>query len=470
MTIDSSSWINIQTKVLDVIIPTREEVDRVETAARKIVDELSNTLSKEGIHEKVEIHGSVARGTWLAGERDFDIFIILGRTYTRKDLPRILDITKAHLGKGWVEAYAEHPYIIANIDDFRVEFVPCFQVDPLMGLKSATDRTPLHTEFVNNHLSDEGKNEVRLLKRFMKGTNVYGAEVKVGGFSGYLCELLVIAFGSFNGVLEAATGWSESYIVDIMGDSNVLDLRKRFSSSLIVPDPIDPSRNVGSPVSVKRFWEFSASARAFLKKPSYHFFYPKKIDVDTKELLKKIRIHEYDLVFLFVNDGDVEVPDILWGQLYKSERALVAALRDIGFNIIRSAVWSDEYSKHIFIIEVESASLPSFVKRMGPPVKLVEDSNRFLHTHKESESIIAGPWIEGNRWWIISKRQVSQAKSALEMFLKDNGRGIGVSRGITEKISHSYQILQGIEVDKIMSSHFTEFLDSFLTGRPAWLE
>jgi tRNA nucleotidyltransferase (CCA-adding enzyme) len=470
MTTDNSSWIKIQRKVLAVIIPKREEIERVEKAASKIVDELSSALSKEGIQANVEIHGSVARGTWLAGERDFDIFIILDNTYTRKDLPRILDITKAYLGKSWVEAYAEHPYLIADINDFRVEFVPCFHVDPLKGLISATDRTPLHTEFVINHLSDEGKNEVRLLKRFMKGTNVYGAEVKVGGFSGYLCELLIIAYSSFKGVLEAATRWSDSYIIDIKRDSEVLDLRKRFTSSLIVPDPIDPLRNVGSPVSVKKFWEFSAAARAFLKKPSFHFFYPKKIDVDTKELLKKISLHEYDLVFLVVKDGDVVVPDVLWGQLIKSEKALVAALEDIGFNIVRNAVWSDEFSKHIFILELKSASIPSFIKRMGPPVRLVEDSNRFLKTHKDSDSTIAGPWIEGNRWWIITQRQVSQATSALEMFLDDNGRGIGVSRGIAEKISQNYKILQGVEVEEVLASHFSEFLDSFLKGRPGWLE
>jgi tRNA nucleotidyltransferase (CCA-adding enzyme) len=470
MTLDISSLIKIQSRVIDVIIPKKDEVERVEKAACKIVEELSKTLSKEGIQAKVEIHGSVARGTWLAGERDFDIFIILDNTYTRNDLPRILDITKAHLGKDWVEAYAEHPYLIADIDDFRVEFVPCFQVDPLKGLISATDRTPLHTEFVNNHLSEEGKNEVRLLKRFMKGTNVYGAEVKVGGFSGYLCELLVIAFSSFKGVLEAATQWSDSYIIDIRKESEILDLRKRFTSPLIVQDPIDPLRNVGSPVSVKKFWEFSAAARAFLKKPSFHFFYPKKIDVDIKTLLKKIRVHEYDLVFLIVKDGNIVVPDILWGQLYKSERALVAALGDLGFNIIRSSVWSDELSKHIFILELESASIPSFIKRKGPPVNLVEDSDRFLQTHKDSDRTIAGPWIEGNRWWIITQRQNSQAASAMEIILNDNGRGIGISKGITEKISQGYQILQGAEIEKIMSSHFSTFLDNFLTGRPGWLE
>ena len=32
----------------------------------------------------------------------------------------------------------------------------------------------------------------------MQGIGVYGAEIKVGGFSGYLCELLVMKYGGFH--------------------------------------------------------------------------------------------------------------------------------------------------------------------------------------------------------------------------------------------------------------------------------
>jgi tRNA nucleotidyltransferase (CCA-adding enzyme) len=45
--------------------------------------------------------------------------------------------------------------------------------------------------------------EVRLLKKFMKGTGVYGAEIKIGGFSGYLCELLILKYRSFAQTIEA---------------------------------------------------------------------------------------------------------------------------------------------------------------------------------------------------------------------------------------------------------------------------
>jgi tRNA nucleotidyltransferase (CCA-adding enzyme) len=336
-----SSWEEIRGRVLDAVVPRRGEVEAVEAFARRVVEELDAGLAEAGVRAVTEVHGSVARGTWIAGDKDFDVFIVLGEGYGRRDLPAVLDVVKGILGEGWVEAYAEHPYLLAEVDGFQVDFVPCFRVDPREGLVSATDRTPLHTGFVLDRLPVSARDDVRLLKRFMKGVGVYGAEVKVGGFSGYLCELLVIARGSFDGVLEAASGWRRGEVVDPVGDSDKDSLRKQFREPLIVPDPVDPGRNVASAVSETRFWEFSAAARAFLEGPRWEFFYPEERDADVDELLERVRGYGFDLVFLVVGDGDAEVPDVLWGQLYKSQRALVAALGEADFTVVRSGVWSD---------------------------------------------------------------------------------------------------------------------------------
>jgi tRNA nucleotidyltransferase (CCA-adding enzyme) len=328
----------------------------------------------------------------------------------------------------------------------------------------------LHTGFVVDRLSTEGRDEVRILKRFMKGVGVYGAEVRVGGFSGYLCELLVIALGSFEGVLKAAAGWRGGDIVDPVGGTDPEDLRKRFESPLIVPDPVDPMRNVASAVSETRFWEFSAAARAFLEGARWAFFYHEVVDVDVGGLLERVRGHGFELVFLIVGDGDAEVPDVLWGQLYKSERALVAALGEAGFAVVRSGVWSDEASSHVFVFELESVTLPVSVRRMGPPVRMLEGVRRFLEAHAGSDETIAGPWVEGDRWWVLTERGLREAGAALEAFLADGGRGIGVSRGIADRVTRGFSVLRGGEVGEIVTPSFASFLDGFLRGRPGWLE
>ncbi|MGD2141889.1 MAG: CCA tRNA nucleotidyltransferase [Candidatus Bathyarchaeota archaeon] len=465
-----SSWEEIRQRVLEKIVPGREEEDQVKGFCYKIEEELTERLRTAGYSASAEVHGSVARGTWIKGERDLDIFIALEDDHDRDDLPEVLEVVKNYVGEGWVEAYAEHPYISAELNGFRVEFVPCFKVDPKEGILSATDRTPLHTGFVNERLPVEKRIEVRLLKRFMKGLGVYGAEVRVRGFSGYLCELLVIALGSFEGVLEAATIWRLGEVVDPIGSADPKYLRKRFSEPLIVQDPVDPRRNVASAVSEENFWEFSAASEAFFREPKMVFFFPDEQKPNVAEVSRLIRSWALDLVFIEVRDGNVEVPDVLWGQLYRSERALAGALGEAGFEVVRSGVWSDETSRHVFIFEIMSALLPGLVRRKGPPVWMAEDGRRFLDAHLTSEGPVSGPWIEGDRWWALVKRRENDAVRVTVGLLENGGRGIGVSPGIADRIEEGYRVFLGSEVELILDRDLAGFLEGFLKGRPSWLE
>ena len=44
-------------------------------------------------------------------------------------------------------------------------------------MESAADRTQFHTEFMLENLSGPMKNNVRLLKQFLKNNGIYGAEI-----------------------------------------------------------------------------------------------------------------------------------------------------------------------------------------------------------------------------------------------------------------------------------------------------
>jgi tRNA nucleotidyltransferase (CCA-adding enzyme) len=464
------AWEALRGSILAEIVPDAGERERVGDFCLRMERELTEWVRGAGFRAAAEVHGSVARGTWLAGEGDFDVFIVLDEGYGREVLPDVLEAVKGYVGEGWVEAYAEHPYVIAEVDGFGVEFVPCFRVDPREGLVSATDRTPLHTEFVGGRLTPEMRDEVRLLKRFMKGVGVYGAEVRVGGFSGYLCELLVIHLGSFEGVLERAAVWGRREVLDLLGGSDPEVLRKRFGEALIVPDPVDPGRNVASAVSETSFWTLTAAAQAFLEKPRRVFFFPDDAPVEVPRLLEGIRDRDSGLLFVVVEDGDVEVPDVLWGQLYKSGRAISGFLDKSGFRVMRSTVWSDEECRHVFVFELEEAVLPGVVRRMGPPVGMEESGRRFVEAHLGAEDTVSGPWIEGRRWWVEVRRQEPEARRLLESALGDGGREIGVSRGIGERMRRGLGVLLGDEIEEYLDAEFAVFLDGFLRGRPGWLD
>ena len=456
--------------MLALITPSEAEEETLRALRGRLERDLTLRLRGEGLGAVAEVHGSAARGTWIAGDRDIDLFVVLDGGYGREVLSGVLDVVKAYVGEGWVEAYAEHPYVKAVVGGYDVDFVPCFRVDPGRGLKSATDRTPLHTTYVLGHLGEGVHDEVRLLKRFMKGVGVYGADLRVEGFSGYLCELLVILFGSFEGVLREAAGWGDGAIYVLEGAPDVGALRRRFPEPLVVVDPVDAKRNVASAVSETSFWTFVGASRDFLEGPTMRFFYPPDEPVNVEGLLKGIEGQGSDLLFVAVEDDAVEVPDVLWGQLRRTERAVVGYLEKAGFDVFRSATWSDESTRHVLVLELASAVIPGVVRRRGPPVALAEDGGRFVDAHRGAGDTVSGPWISGEHWWVAKRRGETDAVPLLEAMLGDGGAGVGVSRGLREKMVRSGRVLLNGEVEVLLEGGFGIFLARFLRGRPVWID
>ncbi len=469
MPIDAS-WTRLRGEVLQTLVPGEAEEGALGELRGRLERELTRRLEEAGLRALAEVHGSAARGTWIAGDRDIDLFIVLDGSYGRDILPGVLDVVKGYVGEGWVEAYAEHPYIKAVVDGYDVDFVPCFRVDPGRGLTSATDRTPLHTAYVLEHLEEGARDEVRLLKRFMKGVGVYGADLKVGGFSGYLCELLVIRFGSFEGVLGGASDWGHGEVYMLEGAPDVGALRKRFTEPLVVVDPVDAKRNVASAVSETSFWTFVAASRDFLRQPTMRFFYPPEVSVDAGGLLEEIGGRGSDLLFVVVEDDDVEVPDVLWGQLNRTERAVISFLEKAGFDVFRSAFWSDESTRHVLVIELASTMIPGVMGRRGPPVALAEDGERFVNAHLGAEDTVSGPWIAGDHWWVAKRRPEPDARRLLIAVLGEGGPGVGVSKGLKEKMRHGGRVLLNEDVEDFLERGFEVFLAWFLRGRPGWLD
>ncbi len=187
---------NVETvlkKVLATVTPSAEERERVQLLAEDLVEKVRMAAENAGVKAKVRVEGSVAKDTWISGAPDIDIFMQVPQATPREAFGTVcLNIAKeATKGSEQVERFAEHPYLETTINKTRINIVPCYQAKP-GEWKSATDRTPFHTDYVISRLNQELRGQIRLLKQFMKGIGVYGAEIKVGGFSGYLCELLVL--------------------------------------------------------------------------------------------------------------------------------------------------------------------------------------------------------------------------------------------------------------------------------------
>jgi len=455
--------------VLRQVVPGPEEREHVRTVAELVRTLVVEEIKRIGRNVVVEIGGSVAKDTWLSGDVDIDVFMLFPTSVSKKELGELgLTIARrAVSGYRQRERYAEHAYLEAWVDDVRVNIVPCY-VTTSGNWLSAADRSPYHTRYVveelkANHLADE----IRVFKRLVKGIGAYGAEIRVSGLSGYLCELLILHYGSFPKALEAMSKWRFGEVVDPENvyQGNVSEARRLFHAPLIVVDPVDQNRNVAAAVSKERMSELIAAARFLLRSPSISFFYPTVEKMSEKRLREILSSLEYDVVALEVKTGE-EVPDILWGELLRTHGALKRLLEANDFVVLRSGVWSDEVESSVIVFGLESKSLRKTKRHMGPPGD-TEGVTPFLEKHVADA--VVGPWVEEGRWVTGVRRQYVSAEVLLRDKLSDGGRGVGVPKGLVEALASS-RLLVGAEVLGIYHREgFARFLTGFLEGRPRWL-
>lgn len=457
------------------VTPSQEERRKVWALAERIASKLALEAERAGLEAEVRVDGSVAKDTWLSGEADVDIFLRVPPSLPREAFGgECLAVARRALeGYETVERYADHPYLEGFVEGTRVNVVPCYKVEK-GGWLSATDRTPFHTDFMKEKLTEALRREVRILKKFVKGAELYGAEVKVGGFSGFLCELLALNYGSFKEALRAASGWRRGQLIDVAGWflGNEREALYLFDEPLIAVDPVDKTRNAAASVSERKFWEFVSASRLFLKNPSLKFFYPPaEGPLGEGEAEEKVKASGSS--FLFLVFGEVQaVVDVLWGQLYRTENALKNLLRGWGFEVVRSASWSNEKNLNVILFELERETIQTPKRHMGPPVEKARESENFLKKHLGAEDTVAGPWVEDGRWVVEKKRRWSSAKELLSSALRDGGRSVGVAGKIAEKLRGGFRLLSWREAVGLYRAEegFAKFFSKFLAGRPVWLE
>ncbi len=307
----------------------------------------------------------------------------------------------------------------------------------------------------------------------MKGIGVYGSDVKVGGFSGMLCETIIANYGSFERAVAGSASWKSGKAIDVEQyykdrESEIKDL---FPEPLVVIDPVDEGRNLAASVTADRLWEFVSASSAFLETPRQHFFYPKpRIRGLRQRVARGLQNRGHRIIAISFGKIDAVV-DIAWGQLYRTERALLGALRQNGFTVARSSSWTDESTTSVILFEVETSTLPSMKIHRGPDVSRREESSRFLQKHTRAKDTVAGPWIAQGRWIVIRKRPNKQAEAVLKRILLSGGEQVGVGRKVAKAMRGRFKISNGRDFlkSKRPSAELMLFLDDFLRGTPHWL-
>ena len=444
----------IEQEVLARVLPT----DTERAAAQKMGEKLiAAVYEMAGVPAMMT--GSVARGTWVKGDKDIDIFMLFPPELPREELQEkglaaAYAVVEKFSGTA-EEKYAEHPYLNAVIEGFDVDLVPCYHVASTAEMQCAVDRTPFHTRYLLPKIGPL-REDVLLLKQFAKGGGVYGSDHMTGGFSGYLCELLILASGGFSEFMQAASAYRYGEVIDIEGHyPDKKTIRKKFSEPLIVIDPTDKDRNVAAALTPTRFAEFMELARDYCAEPSrFYFIADPPTQMGKAEFAAVLKTRGTAMLAIRMKTPPY-VADTVVPQLRKSMESIRSMLAAEDFRIHRAEV-SMGTENCLILFELLVSRLPEIVVRDGPPVWNHENADRFVDKYLSQEEF-AGPWIEEDRYYTEVRRKYTTAESLLSDKTKILSGALG--KHVRQVMEESgYDVLSGNDV---WSAEFSFFLSAF---------
>ncbi len=433
---------NIRKKV----VPTKPIEKEKNTIANLALDLVKKEIKKYPEVISVEFGGSFAKGTWLSEKADIDIFIKFKVSVTEKkftDISKKIGFSSMKKYEPYVR-YSEHPYVEAKIKNTKINIVPCYSVN-LGNWKSSADRSPFHTDYMKKTLSDNMRDDVRILKTLLRCQGIYGAEIAKQGFSGYVCEVLILNFGNFENVVKSIAEIKEGQVIG--------KALKKFDTSIVIIDPIDSNRNLAAAISNENIGKFILLSRSFLKNPSVSFFRNKKSKT-TKNWKNTVTVK-----FSFSKRS----PDIIWGQIKKAASSLSTQLSLGGFKIIRFSAFTDENKYAYLFFMLESLDISKILVKDGPDFFNERDVENFIKKNIKKCELM---WISNNRKVMcMNQRKNNNATKFLQELLKNQNKS-GIPAGLQKDIKKGFKIFVGSknlsksikeEVSDVVSTNETIF-------------
>ena len=434
-------------KVEKTVIPSKT----IEKSKKQIANLAFKLVEKEvqKFSEVVglEFGGSFAKGTWLAKDADVDIFLRFKKLTSEEKFGKIakkigFDSLKKY--NPYVR-YSEHPYVEAKIKNTKVNVVPFYDVK-VGNWKSATDRSPYHTKFMKKSLTSKMKNEVRILKTFLKANRIYGAEIAKQGFSGYVSEVLILNYRSFENVIKSISEIKENKVIG--------KTTKKFDTSIVIIDPIDKNRNLAAAISDENIGKFILASRAFKEKPSLGFFKTRKLK-PSKKYLENLLIVKFEY--------KIRSPDIIWGQIKRATTSLSTQLELEGFHVLRSKPYTDQQKEAYLLFLLESTKIPNIYQKNGPEFFRKDGSKSFISKNLKNPELM---WIGKNKKIIsIERRKHTDAAKFMTAFLKNNLQ-TGMPKGLISDFKRGFKVSYG---NKSLSKSIKEAVNELVSTDATFL-
>jgi tRNA nucleotidyltransferase (CCA-adding enzyme) len=221
---------------------------------------------------------------------------------------------------------------------------------------------------------------------------------------------------------------------------------KKFNSFLILLDPVDNNRNLGTAISALSVGTFIQGSRMFLKNPTNSFFGDiKKISCIDSSLIGLLS--SYILVIEF-NFG-FRAPDIIWGQLQKSVNSLSKFIGSSGYKIIKNSYFTDEKEHCVLAFLMESVTIPKYYKRIGPDIFRDGDIEKFIESNTTSKL----KWLASdNRINCVISRDFTDIRDLLKFVFENKPNLVGIPKGLRSDFFSTVKIFT-IDQQENISEH-----------------
>lgn len=401
----------IRNNILRQIRPLPSEVDEEFRVFRQIQQSIQKVARKKKLNLAfIELEGSSGKKqTQLRNHRELDIFVGLNpkilehpkeeekpaKSYLRKFFRELVlnvgvEAAKQAGCQSTRIAYAEHPYVTVTLDGFRADIVFCFDLSPEFLIKNgpitAVDRTPHHSRFIDQHLTETQRDDVRLLKAFFISTFVYGDSSPVGrsGYTGFSTEMII--YHQYN--IERALQFLSKLKPDPLDNYNrsLSSLRARFPrKSLIITDPTDPNRNIAASISERAYRFTQHNAASLLENPSDSYFAMQPIPILSKNELQGLEPNYF--VIEFVDETGwhyTKTRDKLYRYFTKLQKFFTR--EPTGEPRFGSVIFEEIFQEPFFAIalHIENAEISKTYTRIGPSPEFSQGAEEFMKKHPDA--------------------------------------------------------------------------------------
>ncbi|MGM5483513.1 MAG: hypothetical protein ACQER9_01195 [Nanobdellota archaeon] len=368
----------ITDKVLKKIKPLDE--------GKFIVEEILNSLKYNSDDVEFMIGGSYAKGTHIGNKFDCDIF---ARFKTEdKDLSKKLKVIVEkvcnYLGLEFIKVKGSRDYFQIYYKNITFEIIPVKYIEDVSEAENIMDFSPFHVAWVKKEIFRKDlRDDIRLMKQFLKSCRVYGAESYIKGFSGHVNDILVLYYGGFIEAIKKIAKWDlrKKIIIDYCNYYKGKDVEffmhsSKINSSLIVVDPIMKERNAAAALSSECLIKLIECAKYFLKKPSEDYFIVPEINEDYVKSVFGGKILK--VVLKVFNDKK----DIAGAKALKSIEYIVKRMKKEGFSV-NGFDWKFDFDsrKAYAFISLDSFEIESFFIRKGPSSDMKEAVEAFKSKH-----------------------------------------------------------------------------------------